>query len=244
MGSTAFSGYIDGVGPFDIKALSLGSLTVPAGTPMGGQVLPVQAFLINHQQGVLLFDTGLGAAYPAFDRLLAPTVRCPLEDALDASDVHPTDVKAVINCHLHYDHAGGNPLFPGIPIFVQAREHEAAGELAYLIRERVDFPGVDLRLLQGETQVLPGVRTIPTPGHTPGHQSLVIDDRGGPVVLAGQAAYTVAEFVDPERDPARGFKTAYDQQEFVKSLSRVRALKPQRIYFSHNERVWEPPSGY
>ena len=208
---------------------------------MGGQVLPVQAFLITHPQGVLLFDTGLGGEYPAFDRLLAP-VRRSLEEALVASNVRLTDVQAVINCHLHYDHAGGNPLFPGIPIFIQAREHEAAGELAYLIPERVDFPGVDLRLLQGEAQVLPGVRVVPTPGHTPGHQSLVIEDRGGPVILAGQAAYTVAEFVDPEREPARGFKTAYNQEEFLKSLSHLRALKSQRIYFSHDERVWEPPS--
>ena len=166
---TVFSGYIDGVGAFDIRPLDLGSLTVPPRTPMGGQI-------------------------------------------------------------------------PGIPIFVQAREHKAAGELAYLIPERVDFPGVDLRLLQGEAQVLPGLRVVPTPGHTPGHQSLVVEDRGGPVVLAGQAAYTVAEFVDPEREPARGLKTAYDQHEFLKSLTHLRALKPQRVYFSHDERVWEPPS--
>ena len=208
---------------------------------MGGQILPVQAFLVTHPQGVLLFDTGLGAEYPAFDRLLAP-VRRPLEEAFAASNVRLTDVQAVMNCHLHYDNAGGNPLFPGIPIFVQAREHKAAGELAYLIPERVDFPGVDLRLLQGEAQVLPGLRVVPTPGHTPGHQSLVVEDRGGPVVLAGQAAYTVAEFVDPEREPARGLKTAYDQHEFLKSLTHLRALKPQRVYFSHDERVWEPPS--
>jgi len=238
---TVFAGHIDGVGAFDIRPLDLGSLTVPPGTPMGGQVLPVQAFLITHPQGVLLFDTGLGDEYPAFDRLLAP-VRRSVEEVFVALNVRLTDVQAVINCHLHYDHAGGNPLFPGIPIFVQSREHEAAGELAYVIPERVDFPGVDLRLLQGEAQILPGVRVVPTPGHTPGHQSLVIEDRGGSVILAGQAAYTVAEFVDPEREPARGFNTAYDQQEFLKSLSHLRALKSQRIYFSHDERVWEPPS--
>jgi glyoxylase-like metal-dependent hydrolase (beta-lactamase superfamily II) len=237
---TVFSGSIDGVGAFEIVRVALGSLTVPTGTPMGGRTLPVQAFLVNHPQGRLLFDTGLGDEYPAFDRLLAPTVRRPLETAFIASGVRAGDVQMVVNCHLHYDHAGGNPLFPGVPIFVQTREYEAAGELAYLIPERIDFPGADLRVLRGETQILGGVRAVPTPGHTPGHQSLVIDDEEGPVVLAGQAVYTVAEFADPEREPARGLKTASDPGEFLASLARLRGLNPRRMYFSHDEKAWEP----
>jgi len=236
-----FSAHINGVGACEITPLYLGSLTVPPGTPMGGQVLLVRAFLITHPQGVLLFDTGLGAEYEAYDRLLTP-MRRPLEDALTGSNLRLTDVQAVMNCHLHYDHSGGNPLFPGTPIFVQAREYEAAGDLAYIIPERIDFPGAELRLIDGEVELLPGLRVIPTPGHTPGHQSLVIEETGGPTILAGQAAYTVDEFLDPEREPARGLKTAYDQDDFLKSLTRLRALGPKRIYFSHDERVWESPS--
>ena len=236
-----FSAHINGVGACEITPLYLGSLTVPPGTPMGGQVLPVRAFLITHPQGVLLFDTGLGAEYETYDRLLTP-MRRPLEDALTGSILRLTDVQAVMNCHLHYDHSGGNPLFPGTPIFVQAREYEAAGDLAYIIPERIDFPGAELRLIDGEVELLPGLRVIPTPGHTPGHQSLVIEETGGPTIVAGQAAYTVDEFLDPEREPARGLKTAYDQDDFLKSLTRLRALGPKRIYFSHDERVWKSPS--
>jgi len=236
-----FFGRIDGVGAIDITPLYLGSLTVPPGTPMGGRVLPVQAFVINHPQGVLLFDTGLGAEHEAYDRLITP-VRRPLGDALEASRLRLSDVQAVMNCHLHYDHSGGNPLFPGTPIWVQAREYEAAVDLAYVIPERVDFPGAELRLIDGEVEVLPGLRVVPTPGHTPGHQSLVIEEREGPIILAGQAAYTVDEFIDPELEPARGLKTAYDQDEFLKSLTRLRAFGPKRIYFSHDERVWESSS--
>ncbi len=144
---------------------------------MGGTTLPVGAFLINHPEGMLLFDTGPGrrvsTVRPAACSDSAPVL---WRTRSSRSDVRPTDVNAVINCHLHYDHAGGNPLFPGVPIFVQAREYEAAGELAYLIAERIDFPGADLRLVHGEEEVMPGVRVIPTPGHTPGHQSLVIED--------------------------------------------------------------------
>jgi N-acyl homoserine lactone hydrolase len=234
-----YSGQIDAVGTFTITPLDLGHLTVPTGTPMGGVVLPVRGYLIHHPQGLLLFDTGFGAEYPAYDRLLWPVVRRPLEEALAAAHVGLRDVQAVINCHLHYDHAGGNPLFPQTPIYIQAREYEAGRELAYVIPERVDFLGADLQLLQGETRIAPGIRAVPTAGHTPGHQSLVIEAQGGPVVLAGQAAYTVAEFLDPEQDPARGLKTAYNGDAFLKSLERLRALAPQRIYFSHDEAVWE-----
>jgi glyoxylase-like metal-dependent hydrolase (beta-lactamase superfamily II) len=72
---------------------------------MGGHALPVQAFLITHPEGVLLFDTGLGGEYPAFDQLLTP-VRRSVEDALVASNVRLADVRAVINYHLHYTLGG------------------------------------------------------------------------------------------------------------------------------------------
>lgn len=207
---------------------------------MGGATLPVQAFLVRHPDGVLLFDTGLGDEYPPFDRMLAPTVRRSLEEALLALDVRPGDLTAVIVCHLHYDHAGGNPLFPGVLILVQAREYEAVGELSYIIPDRVDFPGTELRLVRGDEEVMPGVRMVPTAGHTPGHQSLVIDDDEGAVVLAGQASYTVAEFVGPKAEPARGYKTAWDQDAFPNSLAYLQGLNPQRVFFSHDERFWEP----
>jgi N-acyl homoserine lactone hydrolase len=240
MRSGGFSGYIEGVGPFGIARLYLGSLTVPVGTPMGGTTLPVHGFLVKHPHGTVVFDTGLGDEYPPFDRLYAPIVRRSLQEALSALAVRPGDLTAVANCHLHYDHSGWNPLFPGVPIFVQAREYEAAGELGYLISDRIDFPGADLRLVKGEEEVMPGIRVVPTPGHTPGHQSLVIDDRDGPVVLAGQATYTAAEYADPQAEPGRGYKTAWDKDAFLASLAYLRGLKPQRVFFSHDERVWGP----
>src|SRR3989304_4282119 len=85
--------------PTSITPRYLGSLTVPPGTPMGGQVLPVRAFLITHPQGVLLFDTGLGAEYETYDRLLTP-MRRQLEDALTGSILRLTAVQAVMSCPL------------------------------------------------------------------------------------------------------------------------------------------------
>ncbi|HEY8767480.1 MAG TPA: N-acyl homoserine lactonase family protein [Dehalococcoidia bacterium] len=206
---------------------------------MEGRVLPVQAFLIAHPGGVLLFDTGMGAEHPRFDQLLAPTRR-KLGDALAAIARKVDDVTAIVNCHLHYDHCGGNSLFPGVPTFVQAREYEARGDLNWYVPDRVEFEGADLRLIDGEEEVTPGVRVVPTPGHTPGHESLVIRDGDGPVILAGQAAYTATEFADPEAEPARGFKAAWNGQAFLQSIRVLRELNPQRVYFSHDAECWAP----
>lgn len=56
------------------------------------------------------------------------------------------------------------------------------------------LPGAQYRLLDGETKILPGVRLLPTPGHTPGHQSLLVETAMGLAILAGQAVYAAAEF--------------------------------------------------
>ena len=88
--------------------------------------------------------------------------------------------------------------------------------------------------------MLPGLRLVPTPGHTPGHQSLVIDDEAGRVILAGQVAYTAAEFADPRAEPARGWKTAWNGDAFLGSIAYLRSLDPSRVYFAHDSECWQP----
>src|SRR5438045_6453613 len=77
----------------------------------------------------------------------------------------PRDVASVINTHLHFDHCGGNRLFPGVPIHVQARELADARSLHdYTIREWVDFDGATYVEHVGEVELLPGIRLLPAPG--------------------------------------------------------------------------------
>jgi glyoxylase-like metal-dependent hydrolase (beta-lactamase superfamily II) len=235
-----FTGQIADTGIYRIARLNLGTLTVPPGTPMGGRVLPVQAFLVYHPDGIIVFDTGLGEEHPVYDQALTP-VRHPLIEALAEHKLAPADLAMVVNCHLHYDHCGGNPLFPGIPTFIPAADHSVGAGLGYYADDRVNFAGAELRILEGEHEILPGLKLLPTPGHTPGHQSLVIEDREAPVILAGQAAYNVDEFVDPEAPPARGARTAWDTRDFLTSIDRLKALNPRRVYFAHDSRYWEPP---
>jgi len=232
-----FTGAIEGVGSIELKRLHLADFTQPEGTPVAGQSCSVLAYLVLHPSGSLLFDTGF-AENAVIDNIYHP-VRRSLVDALGAFGVRPTDITAIANCHLHFDHCGGNPLFPGVPIFIQRREYEAASEPGYTLPGLADFEGATLRLLDGETEVLPGVTLLPTPGHTPGHQSLVIEATPGPVVLAGQAAYNVDEYADPRSGHIWGLKAAHDQREYRQSLEGLRSLDPQRVYLSHDDCVWQ-----
>ena len=100
----------------------------------------------------------------------------------------------VINTHLHFDHCGGNRLFAGLPIYVQRIEREAARQPDYTIPEWVEFEGASYVELDGDAEIVPGVRVLPTPGHTPGHQSVLVDTDDGLVVVAGDVAYRWEDF--------------------------------------------------
>ena len=110
----------------------------------------------------------------------------------------------MINTHLHFDHCGGNRLFPGIPIHVQARELAAARtEPDYTVPEWVDFDGARYVEHDGEAEVLPGIRLLPAPGHTEGHQVVLVDTDDGLVVLGGDVAYTFGELAKGETEGQR-----------------------------------------
>lgn len=142
--------------------------------------LPVYVHTIEHTDGVVLVDTGMIDSTPELDDEGAPV---PMPENI------PRDVVCVINTHLHFDHCGGNRLFPGVPIHVQQLELQTA----HHPREWVEFPGATYVEHDGEAEVLPGVRLLPTPGHTPGHQSVLIDTPDGLVVIGGDVAYTLEE---------------------------------------------------
>jgi N-acyl homoserine lactone hydrolase len=225
----------------DIRRLPLGHYTRPAGDPLAGRRIVVDAYLIRHPGGLLLFDTGIGEGAPEFDRHYR-VVRRPLRDGLAALGAELDDVRLVVNCHLHADHCGGNPALAGRPVFVQRAELEAARGPAYTIPSLVDFPGVVYELLDGEAEVLPGVRVVPTPGHTDGHQSLLVDCAEGPVVLLGQAY----EFASDWARAAFAWSLARDGVEAPLPddpgwVGRLQALDPCLVLFAHDLAAVQPP---
>ena len=213
-------------------------MTLPAGTSQEGETCPVYGFVVVHPDGIVIVDTGVGGGHPGIDALYRPQRR-PVADHLSALKIAPDDVTLVINTHLHFDHCGDNRLFPGTPTLVQRAEYEAAQEPAYTVPDWVTFPDACFQLLDGETEVLPDLTIVPTPGHTPGHQSLLVDTGEGRIIIAGQAAYTANEFARPEEPHPRGLAGAWDRERCLESLQRLSSLHPRRVYFSHDPSIWE-----
>ena len=225
-----------------VRRLDLGYFVRPAAETGLGQprVEPVLAYLVRRAEGLLLFDTGIGAVDPETEAHYRPRRR-PLEQALAGAGAALADVSLVVNCHLHFDHCGGNPLLAGTPILVQEAELAAARRGGHTVDELVDFPGAAYREVAGETEVWPGVWLIPTPGHTDGHQSLVVRERDGTVVLAGQAHDAAWHFTcDHLARQAVLDGLGPPLPAYRPWLDRLAGFDPRRVLFAHDCSVWEP----
>jgi N-acyl homoserine lactone hydrolase len=226
----------------EVLPLQLASITFPEWHPLTGEG-DVLGFALRHRGGVVLFDTGIGDGSDVIDRLYRP-VRRSIDEALADHDHRRSDVTAIVNSHLHFDHCGNNSLFPGVPIYAQEVELVAARQPRYTVPEWVAFEGAEYRSIDGDAEVAPGIRVVSTPGHTEGHQSIVVDDGDRPVVLAGQAIYSRAELVDMTGDGPTDEATSIGEDEsnpaqYRASARRLMALRPRRVHFSHDREVWE-----
>jgi len=107
------------------------------------------------------------------------------------------DVDKVINTHLHYDHCGNNEMFPQAQFLVNKTELRHANkpgwwDAAGYVKALFEPPGLKLKYktVKGNTVVVPGVSLIPTPGHSPGHQAVLVQlENTGLLVLGGDAVY-------------------------------------------------------
>ncbi len=205
---------------------------------------PVWSALLRTPEGNILFDTGLHPVHvdrpdATFGPQPSMTVAMEHDDAvvsrLAAIGVRPGDVNIVVNSHLHFDHAGNNGAFPKATFVVQ-------GEHLAFAKGKPNFPGVywDIPELTyvpaaGRSRVARGVEVVPTPGHAPGHQSLIVDlAESGRVVLTGDAAFTRANL-------ERGEIPAMDQAAAKESLALIRSLVKDdldRVFTSHDATLW------
>jgi N-acyl homoserine lactone hydrolase len=181
---------------------------------VGGERWPVFGWAIEHPVGTILVDTGMVDSTPELDEQWAPAL-LPWPE-LGA-------VALVVNTHLHFDHCGGNRRFAGTPTYVQRVELEAAVAPAYL-EEWVRFPGATYVELDGDATIADDVSVLFTPGHSPGHQAVVVSTDEGPVVLGGDVTYSMQELIDGATD----------------SIGRIHDLRPRRVYLAHHDRPWEP----
>jgi glyoxylase-like metal-dependent hydrolase (beta-lactamase superfamily II) len=224
------------VGLWEVLAFDAGSFTFPPDEPWAGEQGVVVAHALRaHDGSVFLFDTGIAAGDPELDARYHPVQRL-LDDALAALSIGLPEVVAATNCHLHADHAGQNHRLAGVPIYVQRAEHTLASGPDYTVGAWVDVAGLRYVVVDGDVDVLPGIGLLATPGHTAGHQSLVVETRRGRVLLAGQAVYSRDEWVD--RPGREGRSSARDPGAYDRSIARLRGLRPAGVRFAHDRATW------
>jgi glyoxylase-like metal-dependent hydrolase (beta-lactamase superfamily II) len=204
---------LDGGAMFGVVPKPLWEKRIPADERNRIQ-LGMRCLLIEHDVGLVLIDTGAGNKEdPKFyDIYGVENAGSPgptqLEDGIRAAGFRPEDVTLVINSHLHFDHAGGNTIKDASgtrPALPKARYAMQRGEYEYAthVNERTAasyfrhnfVPLVEAGLvdfLEGEGEVVPGIRAIPTPGHTPHHQGLLIESQGEKAFYIADLAPTVA----------------------------------------------------
>ena len=202
--------------------------------------IPVHGFVIKHPRaGAILVDTGIGWGD---DRLIKEwkVVNRHMADAMAEHDLSPADVKIVINSHLHFDHCGQNAVFKHAPFYVQRSELDRARmEEPYNIKW-FDFAGATFELVDGDAQVADGVRVVATPGHTLGHQSVLVDGPDGVAVMIGDAAYTADIYRqrgDADLSAWRGQHA--DRDAWTRSLEKLHEMRPHAVHFCHDTRVVE-----
>ena len=217
----------------------------------GKLTVPVPAYLIVHEQGKVLFDTGLNVElHQRKAELLGPTASdweidfphgADIASQLARFGVAPSDIRYVVNSHLHYDHCGGNAFFPNATLVIHAREWRAAHRAntqAAGIYHPLDFEHMKtVRELDGELDLFGdgSVVVFPTPGHTPGHQSLRVETANGTVVLAADCCY-LKRTLDTLHLPA----SVYKRDQMLESLARLRQMRSDgaRIFFGHDPQFW------
>jgi glyoxylase-like metal-dependent hydrolase (beta-lactamase superfamily II) len=159
---------------------------------------PIPVFLICGEGRQILVDTG--ACDESWSRKHHSSKMVRTEDmmilpALERLNVKPRNLDFIVNTHLHYDHAFGNPLFPGIDIYVQKREIEFAENplptfhLTYESEQCGMTPQwkrnlKSLKIIDGDAEIAPGISLILLPGHSPGLQGVLVDTLSGRYLIA------------------------------------------------------------
>ena len=217
-------------------------LAGPEATEMPYQ--PVWSALIRSPEGNILFDTGFHPVHverpeATYGHVADLRVVMAEEDKiitrLASIGVAPEAIAIVVNSHLHFDHAGNNGAFPRATFIVQAEHLAHARGRPNFPAVYWDIPGLTYVPVEGRTRIARGVEVVPTPGHAPGHQSLVLDlPETGRVVLCGDAAY-LRENLERVETGGR------DREAGAASLALIRSLVNDdldRCFVSHDAAAW------
>lgn len=221
--------------------------------------IPIPAYLIRAGDQTILVDTGMpDYCYTGNPRALAdddegdPPAFAPYGTAADsitgqlaAVGLRPQDITLVVTTHLHFDHCGGNAHFTHCPILIQQAELDDARAAGRAEDWRMP-PGVRFQAISGNHTLAPGVELIATPGHTPGHQSLLVR-----LPASGTLLFTVDAVYLQRLWQTNELGAAADATAARASMDHLRALATQtgaQVICGHDPTQWEtlrhPPAVY
>ncbi|MBE0432210.1 MBL fold metallo-hydrolase [candidate division WOR-3 bacterium] len=193
--------WLDGGALFGVVPKVLWSRFLPA-DPENRVKLALNCLLVRARGKCVLIDTGLGDKFSKRLReIYKAAQKAKLLDSLAALNVKPSDIDYVINTHLHFDHCGGNtqnengkyvPTFPNARYFIQQQEWFCAQNLDERTRSSYrasDFMPIEeagqVEFVDGDEDVIPGIKVLLTNGHTLGHQSVMITSKQGRALYPG-----------------------------------------------------------
>lgn len=201
-------------------------------------------YLVQTNDGKnILIDTGLPADYtPPPGTPPAEQEKNVLEHLADL-DLHPEDITMLICTHFDVDHAGYHDSFPKAEFVVQRKHYELArsGHARFAAaRAHWDQPGLRYRLIEGDTELLPGLTLLETSGHAPGHQSVLVRlPQTGPVLLAIDAVVLQRLFT-PDR---RAWPTDDHEEQLRASTRKLLDLVERErialVVFGHDGQQWQ-----
>jgi N-acyl homoserine lactone hydrolase len=201
---------------------------------------PISAYLLETEQGYVMVDAGVNDELVNDPELCyqnftargwhPPPVVLPqhvMLAQLEEIGVRPQDVEHVIITHLHADHTGNLRHFRHARISIQPLEYEhgfSDSTSAAWIKSDYSFPDLRWNLAEGDWEVMPGLEVVSTRGHTPGHQSVVVElPRAGTIVLVGDAG-DLQENFDEEILPGE----SVDDPAALASILRLKAIAERR----------------
>ncbi len=199
--------------------------------PDGPLELSFYFWVVRHDAGVVVFDTGYSDAAARRHGRTEPFLVEPVA-ALRALGIDVSDVTHVVVSHAHWDHTGNVDKFPTADVVVQSAEldfwtsrHAEEDVLrAHLEREDIDFlrsleATGRLRLVSGDLDIVPGVRSVVVGGHTPGQVILIVDTPRGDVVLASDSLHMYEEM--ERRRPFHAFTDLPDSFDAYSTLQEL-----------------------
>jgi len=207
--------------------------------------LPINCALIEHpDEGLIVVDAGINIHtlepnwFPPYMRLLqraAPfqfTQDQEIGNLLRSNGFDPADVRKVIFTHLHQDHDGGIHCFPNAEFFVARQEWQSAtgitGRLGGYFNHLwpdwfqptlVDFEDGPYRTFSTSHHLADGIVLVPTPGHTAGHLSVIVEQGDHVDFIAGDTSYTEALMLEGVVDGV-----AYDETVYRQTLEKIQEL--------------------